>query len=786
MKKYILFSAFVFIQLLSFSQEKHITFTDSLLINSVNGFDYFKVAESANFDGYFLGSKYDDASFLMKHYVVKTDFKNALLWDTVFYFQEPFSSSPLGITSMISNDNELTVATTATGTNINGRGQPFVYSIDNAGNINWNKYYEIDSLDFDHTNVLKANDGGYMLFGRVSDYSGMALSNQYGFAYKLDAAGVLEWSKLYADKDTTEFVFTAGDLTTDDKYILAGNAYNTKMGGGKPTPPDIFDNFVNVVCVDINGDVLWNAALHFGSPVDNGYGFEVKSVNVMDDQTVLISFRYSNSITTYDDYGLAELNIADGAVNWAKGYSIASEFTGFSLRKVVKKKDGNLVVFYDDYGNDAKSDLLELDPLGNIIQSKSIQEYPSSNTFYQDVIATEDGGLYINATISAGIGLLNFKTDKHLNTHCPEEILFVTPTVTPLTYDVYALLDTIIDVSPFEGTLTPMLDPEISASTDVYCSCELKIDGTIVTPGAGTPADSVLVTLYRYDPFPGQYVKHDTITTDVSGYYKFDYLPEGDYIIKAKPSAVKYPDLLRTYYNSTMPQHQWDSAEVIMMACGNTPTSYNFDLIQSLPQSGSWTCNGYVFEYFGYQGAKLAPGDPIPDIDITVEQSPGGAISSATTDVNGYYQFTGLDNNATFIVRADIPGLPNDSIYTFLVSPGDPALDSLNFYVDTVGVYIFTEDITTHIADASTNLLGVQLMPNPTQGVLNLSINTKEAMEVNVYINNVVGEYIFNQTYQAKIGSTLYPIDLTSYSEGIYFVRIQQGDSYVIKKIIKQ
>jgi len=786
MKKSILFITLAFVQLFSFGQEKHITFADSFLVNTGSNLDYFKVAESANYDGYFLASKFDDGSNMMKHYIAKTNFKNDIIWDSVYWFQEPFTPWAHPVTSVVSVDNEFIVATQAAATNGNNNSQPFIYNLDNNGGLNWNKYFEIDTVDFGQTRVLNTNDGGYMLFGHASDFSGNSLSSEYGFAYKLDPAGALEWSKFYADKDTSEFRFSEGAATDDDKFIFAGNARNEKSGGGKPAGPTNMDHFMNVVCVDLNGDVVWNSALIFDPPVDNMSPFEIRSVNIVDAQTVLVSFKFYNGTTFYNDFGLASINTDNGDVNWVKAYSIDAESSNFELRKAVTKKDGHLVVFYDDYGNDSKSDLLELDHQGNIIQSKTIQEYAGSNTYYHDVIATEDGGVYINANISAGTGLLNFKMDKNLNTHCPEEYTFITPTTYPLVYDVYTLVDTVMDVMPFEGTLTLMSEPEISASTDLYCSCELSINGSITVPGAGLPADSVLVSLYRFDPFPGQFILHDTITTDAVGSYHFDFLPSGDYVIKAEPSVTKYPDMLNTYYNSVSSHHQWDSAEVVMMDCSFNPITYNFDLIQSLPQTGGWTCNGYVFEYFGYIGAKLAPGDPIPDIDITVEQSPGGAINSTTTDVNGYYQFTGLDNSATFIVRADIPGLPNDSIYTFAVTPGDPALDSLNFYVDTVGVYILEDDITTNVVGINNNLLGINLMPNPTKGMISLSIDTNDPLNVGVYITNVIGEEIYSNTYRAKSGKTNYPIDLTSYSEGIYFVRITQGDSYVIKKIIKQ
>lgn len=791
MKKSVLFSFLLIAMLSVFAQEKHITFMDSLISPPSSAYyNNFRLAQSPMYNGYFLGSSYDDMSYEMKYYVAKTDFAGTLLWDTIFYFQQPFSSG-FGSSDlkMISTSNGFSAFTNSNGVNINNTSQPFLYHVENNGQIDWNMYYSLDSVDAYPADAIQTNDDGYILAGEIYDWSiggqgGKGISSKYGFIYKTNPSGNIEWSKLYANKDTIEFAFNSV-AETSAGYMLAGESVNNKMGEGKTTP-GTYDHFMNVLMVDINGDIVWNNALYFDTIVDNGSYFENAQVNVLDNETAIVTFKFYDTLNYYYDLGIASYNIADGNVNWVKGYSLSGDAVDFNLRKVVINGNGNIVVWHDDYGDASRSILYEFDAQGNVLQSISTDDVFNS-VFYQDLIATEDGGLMMSVYPDAGSGTKLFKTDKNIVTHCGTENSFSNPDVFDLAYTTYSIVDTVFDVTLNTGTLIVDADSIVNFEQGNYCGCELTIEGTIVEPLLGAAADSVLVTLYKFDPIPGQYNVHDTISTDASGHYYFDYLPEGDYIIKGEPSQLKYPGLVKTYYNNTMSVTQWDSAEVVMVQCGINPIAYNFTLFQGVPQSGTWTCNGYVYEYFGFDPTnKKAPGDPIGDIDITVEQSPGGAISSTTTDEFGYYEFTGLNNNATFIVRVDIPGLPNDSIYTLTINPGDGAIDSLNFYVDSVGVYILPEDIFTSIESSNDQNLSYNLLPNPTRGVVNLVVETNDAVEVSLVVTNVIGETIFNNVYKASSGINKYPIDLTNYNQGIYFVRISQGNDYIIKKVIKQ
>lgn len=344
-------------------------------------------------------------------------------------------------------------------------------------------------------------------------------------------------------------------------------------------------------------------------------------------------------------------------------------------------------------------------------------------------------------------------------------------------------------------TVLTLISTNNGACSPIQDDMILTIDVTSTFSGtincAGFPADSVMVFLYEVTQ-TGNYVKKDSVETDVSGYYQFTLLPEGKYVAKAVPSLTRYPNYLPTYFLSTTGTTYWDQAFVDSLYCGVNPLAHNIPLIQKVPQIGAWQCNGYIYEYYGF-GARLAgniqgimaPGEPIPDIDITIDQSPGGTISSATTDVNGYFAFTGLNNNVTFVVRVDLPGYPNDSVYTFTVTPGDPALDSLNFYIDSVGVYIIPEGIT------SVNLItledyNINIVPNPTTQNFVMEITSTKHIKINVSLTNSLGQVVLSNQSNLNIGLNKVNFDIQNQPPGVYFMSINYENNHFIKKIIKQ
>jgi hypothetical protein len=797
MKKSLLLIAVIFSQIIAFSQIKHITFIDSLRVPNAFGSMLFRsVAEIPDNQHYVMGSRNDNEMSEMQHYYSRLDYNGDLLFDTIYTFVEPFSYGANDWIYYTESGGNVIVNTTSFGA-VDMGALPFIYSISGNGNVDWNYVYEAnDYLGYDYTGrkVEKTNDGGYLLHGGNFDMAGQGKPgllpppppvSKYGYIYKLDATGNVDWSKFYTNKDSIEYTFSTIKVLDNGEILTVGNAANYRQGGFKLTTPGMYDNFLNIGKLDETGALIWNSALLFDSIAQNSNGFNVNSIQVKGDEAFIL-FEYYNDLTFYNGSGVVSIDINTGAVNWIKGYSLESVGADVYPQTSLMLDD-NLTIAYNSYGSWAGTGILKLDDTGNILDYTSFVESIGNSSFLYDIMPTQDGGAIAVGGLNAGEGTMIYKMDKSLKTYCPNEESPIVPLITDLTATIYNnIMDSIFDVTLTPTSLSVINTVNDSGFTNVDCKCELIVDG-YAYDNIGVGMDSVLIKLFKYEPLPGEYVVYDTISTSSNGYYYFNSLPEGDYIVKAIPNLTANPEYINTYFGIPNEVYQWDSAAVINLMCGGNSIAYNIDVIQGFPQTGSWTCNGYVFEHYGYDPVnKKAPGEPLGDIDITIDQSPGGAISSTTTDEFGYYEFTGLNNNATFVVRADIPGLPNDSIYTFTVNPGDGALDSLNFYVDSVGVYILLEDLFTSVKNNIFSNIKYDVIPNPTRGLVSLVVESKEDVEVEIVITNVMGEFVFINSYKASSGVTKYPIDLTSYTQGLYFIRINQGNDYIIKKIIKQ
>jgi len=77
------------------------------------------------------------------------------------------------------------------------------------------------------------------------------------------------------------------------------------------------------------------------------------------------------------------------------------------------------------------------------------------------------------------------------------------------------------------------------------------------------------------------------------------------------------------------------------------------------------------------------------------------------------------------------------------------------------------------------------LYPNPARGILNLEVKNMDKEDLSIEIVNLNGQVIFSKQFN-NTGQLVNKIDVSNYSKGIYFVKVQNAKEIKVGKIIIQ
>ena len=79
----------------------------------------------------------------------------------------------------------------------------------------------------------------------------------------------------------------------------------------------------------------------------------------------------------------------------------------------------------------------------------------------------------------------------------------------------------------------------------------------------------------------------------------------------------------------------------------------------------------------------------------------------------------------------------------------------------------------------------VDVFPNPTTGLFNWKLQSKEMTEVNLFLVNIFGKEQLNQSSHALSQTHEGTIDMSKFSTGTYLLKFKVGEKIITKKIIK-
>jgi hypothetical protein len=88
--------------------------------------------------------------------------------------------------------------------------------------------------------------------------------------------------------------------------------------------------------------------------------------------------------------------------------------------------------------------------------------------------------------------------------------------------------------------------------------------------------------------------------------------------------------------------------------------------------------------------------------------------------------------------------------------------------------------------EGGTTINNLDVYPNPTRDLFNVSFTSEDVQDLEVRVINVVGEVVYTENLEQFVGEYTKAIDLATYTKGIYFLEITTNDGVVNKKLILQ
>lgn len=232
-----------------------------------------------------------------------------------------------------------------------GQNDYWLAKLDTEGNISWQKSFGYQGADYG-ISVIQTSDSGYLVTGvlDVTSSNGEGntsrTSNRHAggdyWALKLDASGIIEWSKYYGGllTDTPESIVE----TEDNGFII--------VGGSDSMDTNISNNIGSydfwVVKISATGVIVWEKS-YGGGEIDEAWSITKSG----DGNYIIVGDTRSNDVNVSNNIGAADLWIIKisplGELLWEKTIGGTSFDVG---RDITTTQDGGFLIAGSSRSND--------------------------------------------------------------------------------------------------------------------------------------------------------------------------------------------------------------------------------------------------------------------------------------------------------------------------------------------------------------------------------------------------------------------------------------------------
>jgi hypothetical protein len=710
-----------------------------------------------------------------------------------------------------------------------GLDDVWVVKLSATGNIEWQKTFGGTSYDMAYS-IVQTFDGGYAVGGATRSVNGDVSSNHGAddfWIIKLSATGDLEWQKTLGGTSYD----VAYDLiqTTDSGYAMTGYTYSNDGDVSGQHGSGYTDYWV--VKLSSAGSIEWQKTLG-GTDHDQ----PLSIIQSMDGGYIVVGETASGNgdVTGWhggEDYWVVKLSSA-GSLQWqitlggsfldnAYGVVQATD-SGYVIMGQTNSIDGDVV------GNHGSADIwvVKLSITGSIVWKKTLGGIGAENA--GDLINTTDGGYAIianaqtvNGDVSGTHGSQDFwlvklsaMGDLQWQKALGGTLTDFGRSVTQNANGGYALTGLSNsnngDVSGHHGTGSP------------YDMWVVMVNHTITTDSLAStflcPGTALTVNFTSIGSFDSSNI-YTAQLSDATGNFTSP-VSIGTWAGNANSGSI----------NAVIPGSTAAGTSyrirVISSAPPVTGSDNGSDITIGLPSSGTVSqtiCQGQSFEGYMATGVYLdtltnANGcDSIRTLNLTVSAPmvANDTMSICQGEVFNGYTITGIYSDtfstangcdSIYILHLtveQIPAIPDisatnnelsipDTFYTYQWYRNDTLLNGQNthtFIAPMNGNYTVAVTNEAGCADTSAvfHLMGVgigsgaiprsiQYYPNPTNGPVNLHLNGATNATWTLY--NSLGQLL-----QKGVFNNDAMIDLSNYSDGIYYFKVEVEGEVVIEKV---
>ena len=98
----------------------------------------------------------------------------------------------------------------------------------------------------------------------------------------------------------------------------------------------------------------------------------------------------------------------------------------------------------------------------------------------------------------------------------------------------------------------------------------------------------------------------------------------------------------------------------------------------------------------------------------------------------------------------------------------------------------WTQPTSIRLEGENTAITNLDVYPNPSRDIFNVSFVSDEVQNLEVSIINVVGEAVYTANLDQFVGQFTKEVSLATYPKGVYFLEITTDKGVVNKKLILQ